>query len=234
MPEPDVFAQALADARLTVDELGFRPRGSWARYPQDPPFKMPFFDDLLAHPLDTYEFTRTLGNAVEDLLTPEKLTAAPEKDKPESLFSLAVNLATDRRIGGMRGFGFGLLDQEIDPKDPLGDAFRRLEAVAALPAHLASIDPTQAVEPSSAPAAGGTADLPDALKPPLARLLVELAECDSLDRDRTARRTARDATWGVGVPSETRDEHARRLRVLPRGRGRGEADRSDFASRMDR
>ena len=36
----------------------------------DPPYKLPFFDDLLAHPLDTYEFTRTLGNAVEDLLTP--------------------------------------------------------------------------------------------------------------------------------------------------------------------
>lgn len=104
-PAPDVFAEALKEARLSVDDLGLRPRGSWARYPSNPPFKLPFFDDLLAHPLDTYEFTRTLGNAVEDLLTPEKLTAAPEKDRPESLYSLAVNLATARRIGGFRGFG---------------------------------------------------------------------------------------------------------------------------------
>ena len=40
--------------------------------------------DLLAHPLDTYEFTRTLGNTVEDLLTPGRLTAAPtEKERQE-------------------------------------------------------------------------------------------------------------------------------------------------------
>jgi hypothetical protein len=107
---PDVFAQALADAHLTVDELGFRPRASWPRYPTTAPFKMPFFDDLLAHPLDTYEFTRTLGNLVEDHLTPQRLAAAPEEGKPETLFPLAVALATDRRLGGMRGFGFGLLN----------------------------------------------------------------------------------------------------------------------------
>ena len=82
-PLPDAFAEAMAAAKLGVDEVGFRPRASWARYPVNPPYKMPFFDDLLAHPLDTYEFTRTLGNAVEDLLTPARLTTAPEKDKPE-------------------------------------------------------------------------------------------------------------------------------------------------------
>ena len=172
-PAPDVFAEALAEAKLTVDDLGFRPRGSWARYPVDPPFKLPFFDDLLAHPLDTYEFTRTLGNAVEDLLTPEKLTAAPEKDRPESLYSLAVNLATARRIGGFRGSGINLLDQEIDPEDPLGDAFRRLDAVAALPAHLASVDPTRSADPM---VERGAKELPELLRLPLARLLVELAE----------------------------------------------------------
>ena len=114
-PVPDAFAEALAEARLTVDDLGFRPRASWARYPVNPPYKMPFFGDLLAHPLDTYEFTRTLGNAVEDLLTPERLTAAPEKDKPESLYSLSVNLATARRIGGIRGFGMDRVSSIPEP-----------------------------------------------------------------------------------------------------------------------
>ena len=175
-PLPDVFAEVLAESRLTVDDLGFRPRASWARYPVDPPFKMPFFDDLLAHPLDTYEFTRTLGNAVEDLLTPEKLTAPPEKDKPESLFSLAFLLGTDRRIGGARGFGFNLLDQEIDPKDPIGDALRRFDVVAGLPAHIPSPDSAQRAHATTEPAPGSARKLPDALKTPLARLLVELAE----------------------------------------------------------
>jgi hypothetical protein len=107
----DRFGEALAAMGIDAADLGYRPKAHWARYPHPNtvPHVLPFFPDLLANPLDTYEFTRTLGNAVEDLLTPEKLTEQPDaKDPRESLFKLGVALATDRRIGGFRGYGANL------------------------------------------------------------------------------------------------------------------------------
>ncbi len=108
---PDAFEAALADLDMTVADLGYRPKATWSRYPHPKtvPYVLPFFEDLLAHPLDTYEFTRTLGNAVEDLLTPEALTALPdEKNRRETLSRLGVVLATERRIGGFRGYSVNL------------------------------------------------------------------------------------------------------------------------------
>src|SRR5262245_10336629 len=59
---PDVFGDVVKAAGLTKDDLGFRGKGTWARWPR-PPYELPFFDDLLADATSTYEFTRTMGNA---------------------------------------------------------------------------------------------------------------------------------------------------------------------------
>ncbi len=110
-PGPCPLEQALAKAGLTVDDLGYRPPAHFARYPhpETTPHVMPFFEDLFARPLDTYEFTRTLGNVVEDELTPQALTAQPKKPGTgETLFRLGVSLATERRIGGFRRFKVNL------------------------------------------------------------------------------------------------------------------------------
>ena len=118
---PDAFARALDTMGIGAADLGYRPKAHWPRYPHPKtvPYVLPFFEDLLAHPLDTYEFTRTLGNAVEDLLTPEKLTEAPDdKDRKETLFKLGVVLGTERRIGGFRGYSANL-DPRPWKEDPL-------------------------------------------------------------------------------------------------------------------
>ncbi len=108
---PDVFGEALATLEIGVDDLGYRPAAHRARYPHPAtvPYVLPFFSDLLAAPLDTYVFTRTLGNAVEDLLTPARLREPPTaRNRNETLFKLGVALATDRRIGGFRGYSANL------------------------------------------------------------------------------------------------------------------------------
>ncbi len=110
-PPVDALATALDLMGIESADLGYRPKAHWARYPHPKtvPYVLPFFEDLLANPLDTYEFTRTLGNAVEDLLTFDALTAAPTaKDRKETLFKLGVALGTDRRIGGFRGYAANL------------------------------------------------------------------------------------------------------------------------------
>jgi hypothetical protein len=159
-PAPDVFAEAVHDAGLTASDLGFRGKGTWNRFP-NPPYKMPFFDDLLADATSTYEFTRTLGSAVEDLLTPEKLRAAPDKDAPENLYKLAVLLATDRRIGGFRGFGFGLLSDTVPEGDqPLRTALTAIWTSAG----------------QKPPAFADTSKVPVELQRPVARLILDLVD----------------------------------------------------------
>ena len=134
---PDVFAAVVAEAGLTDADLGFRPKGTWPRYPHDVPFTLPFFDDLLADARGTYAFTRTLGNVAEDVLTPEQLRTAP-KEGPGALYRLAVALGTDRWISGIRGFGMGLHDPKPAATDPLTDALVRLLVAAG---DVAAADP---------------------------------------------------------------------------------------------
>ena len=150
---PDVFGDVVRAAGLSREELGFRGKGTWARWPR-PPYRLPFFDDLLADATSTYEFAHTMGNAVEDLLTPENLRSAPEKEKPETSFVLATILGTDRRIGGFRGFGIGLLGEWTPPagEDPLAFVLR-----------VHGVEDPKAYEA-----------VPEALRAPLARLVDRL------------------------------------------------------------
>jgi len=163
---PDAFGAALADLGLDASDLGYRPRRHWARYPHRPPHLLPFFDDLLADPLAIYGFTRTLAGAPSLWLSPERLRR-PEtgKERDEVLFRLGVALATDRRIGGMRGFG-----TQLDPRptedDPLGDALRRLRSSGGAP-HGAG---------AGQPALPGLAAVPAPLHRPLGRLLWNLTD----------------------------------------------------------
>lgn len=132
---PDAFGQALEAMGISIEDLGYRPLASWSRYPhpRTTPYLLPFFEDLLAHPTDTYEFTRTLGNAVEDLLTPEALLRAPEgKERAETLFRLGVILGTDRRIGGFRGYSANL-DPRPHVRSPLLHALELLRERSGQP-----------------------------------------------------------------------------------------------------
>lgn len=178
---PDAFAAALADLGVGPADLGYRPRATWARYPHPRtiPHALPFFDDLLAEPLTTYEFARTLGNAVEDLLTPTALTAAPEgAERRETLFKLGVTLGTDRRIGGFRAYASNL-DPRPAPQAPLLAALLTLleRSGARLEAESAFGQPS--ADPAHDPRARlreQVAAVPEPLHEPLARLVLNLVD----------------------------------------------------------
>lgn len=178
---PDRLAEALDAMGIGPEDLGYRPRGTWARYPQPAtvPHVLPFFPDLLARPLDTYEFTRTLGNAVEDLLTPEALTRAPdEKDRRETLFKLGVTLGTDRRIGGFRGYSANL-DPRPDAHEPLLHALLTLLERAGTPLRSGMAFGQPPSEPTADPLAALTKQVggvPTPLHTPLARYVLNLID----------------------------------------------------------
>ncbi len=162
---PDAFAAALDAMGIAEKDLGYRPKAHWTRYPHPKtvPYVMPFFEDLLAAPLDTYAFTRFLGNAVEDLLTPELLRAVPKDTKrgKETLYKLGVMLATERRIGGFRVFGMDTsgLKVKLDAEEPLKVALARM------------LGESELHPPKSMP---DVSDVPRPLHAPLGRLVLEL------------------------------------------------------------
>lgn len=177
---PDRMAEALSRMGISEAELGYRPPAHLARYPhpRTVPYVLPFFEDLLARPLDTYPFVRTYGNTVEDLLTPEKLQQVPTtKDRAETLFKLGVQLATDRRIGGFRGYSANLDPQAADDA-PL------LEALGQLLARSASIDVAAGSFGQGGPRHSVFSEVlvrqvdgvPEALHAPLARLILNTIE----------------------------------------------------------
>lgn len=121
---PDVFAAALSEVGVTESDLGARPLRHWNRYPHPAtvPHVLPFFADLHAHPLDTYEFARSLGNAVEKLLASASL-----HDDEDALFHLGVVLATERRIGGFRSYSANLAPVPEGPEPLLAALLALLE-----------------------------------------------------------------------------------------------------------
>jgi hypothetical protein len=178
---PDAFSEALRDMGITEADLGYHPAAHLSRYPhpKTTPYILPFFEDLLARPLDTYVFTRTLGNVVEDLLTPERLTApGTDKDRKETLFKLGVALATDRRIGGFRGYSANL-DPLVTAEAPLANALetllersgRPLRRPMAFGAKYDTGTPSPRDELTREVAA-----VPEALRPALARLVLNLIQ----------------------------------------------------------
>jgi hypothetical protein len=174
-PPPDAFAQALADMGLKEADLGYRPLGHWNRYPHPDtiPYVLPFFSDLFAHPLDIYEFTRTLGNSVEDALTPQAL-----REKPEALYRLAVVLATERRIGGFRAYGANL-DPHPAGEDPLTQAFLALFDETGQSARRDITFGKASGAPDADPVAAlraQLAEIPAALHMPLAKLVLNLID----------------------------------------------------------
>ena len=172
---------ALAAMNIEVADLGYRPEGHWSRYPSSRtvPHVLPFFDDLLARPLDTYGFTRTLGNAVEDQLTASALRdTSCARGGPETLFELAVKLGTDRRMGGFRGYSVNLDPRPWEQEPLLHALVTLLERSGApllrpmsfgAPADKSDVTPREALRRR-------VHVLPEALHMPLARYVLNLIQ----------------------------------------------------------
>ncbi|MFH1675439.1 MAG: hypothetical protein ABIC40_00335, partial [bacterium] len=121
----DLLSEALESVDFTRADLGYRPEGYWARFPVVP-YKLHFFDDLFSEPMRVYDYTRTMGNVVENFLDPE-LSAESRRDgvpSPDRMHQLISSLAIERRVGGFRSYSTNLLPR-ADEETPILDAIRR-------------------------------------------------------------------------------------------------------------
>jgi hypothetical protein len=120
----DRLGEALGLVGFTRADLGHRPKGYWSRYPnpQQMAGKLPFYDDLFAEPLRVYDYTRLMGMAAADYLSPHSLA-----EKGDALYQLVYFLGVDRRISGFRPYGANL-DTLADPRAPLRHAIETVYA----------------------------------------------------------------------------------------------------------
>lgn len=118
----DRLAEALELIGLQKDDLGYRPRGYWSRFPNPArvPHKLHFFDALFSEPLRTYDFTMVMAQATRDLLSPERFAAGEN-----TLMRLTYFLGVQHKVSLFRGYGANL-DPQPAGEHPL------LGAVAAI------------------------------------------------------------------------------------------------------
>lgn len=114
----DAFREMMSIMKITDYNLGYQPRGYWSRYPdpQDIPFKILSFDDLMAEPQRIYDFVRNMALSVDDFLHPEYKAS-------NGLLKVAYYCGVQHLTGQFRCYNASLW-AELDKKEPLLNAIK--------------------------------------------------------------------------------------------------------------
>ncbi|MCP4581431.1 MAG: hypothetical protein GY839_07410, partial [candidate division Zixibacteria bacterium] len=87
---------------------------------------MPFFEDLFAEPMKTYDFTKTMGNTVDLYMNPTYFDTTNN-----TLHRIVYFLGVDRKITGFRNYSVNL-NPDPDTTQPMLEAFKRIERGEAI------------------------------------------------------------------------------------------------------
>jgi hypothetical protein len=117
----DSLDDALLKAGMKRQDLGWTPRGWWARFPRTVPHKLNHFDDLFAEPLATIPFGRTMAAAARRYFS-EKGMAEKAVRGSFNLYRFVQQIGVDYRHGGFRSYSANL----IAPPTPLDEAILHL------------------------------------------------------------------------------------------------------------
>ena len=124
----DRLEQALASVGFTRADLGYQPKGYWNRFPnpEQIPHLLPFFEDLFAEPMKTYDFTKTMGNTIAVFMNPEYFDTSKS-----ALHRIVYLLGVDRKITGFRDYSTNL-EPQPDLTKPMLAAFKLIEGGEAI------------------------------------------------------------------------------------------------------
>jgi hypothetical protein len=119
----DLLGEALARLGLERADLGYRPQGSWTRFPllETVPHLNPAFADLFARPQVIPRYLHGLADPVRKYLDPAHLA-----DKDDGLYQLTYFLAVERFAPGFRNYSANAVVAPPDAAAPLADALARL------------------------------------------------------------------------------------------------------------
>jgi hypothetical protein len=119
----DLLGEALARLGLERADLGYRPQGSWTRFPllETVPHLNPAFADLFARPQVIPRYLHGLADPVRKYLDSARLA-----DKDDGLYQLTYFLAVERFAPGFRNYSANAVVAPPDAAAPLADALARL------------------------------------------------------------------------------------------------------------
>ena len=101
--EVDRLQEALDLVGFSRQDLGYRPRGYWSRFPsiEQVPYLLPFFKDLFAEPMNLYAFSRVMAGALEEHLDPDYRARYDN-----AMFKVVHFLGVEKKIVGPRGYDY--------------------------------------------------------------------------------------------------------------------------------
>jgi len=164
--------KALSAVNKTVDDLGYRPKGYWTRYP-DPaliPHKLHVFDDLFAEPLRIYDYARSLGNVAEDYLSDEY-----REEHRNSLHRIFYFFGVEPKITGFRNYSANL--NPLLPEDrPLLFSLLQLRAFISGQMNTGSFGGEYDTSEVPLDLVEEIKSIPEALRKPIAGLILNLLD----------------------------------------------------------
>jgi hypothetical protein len=169
--EHDALDDALALVGLHRDNLGWRPKGWWQRYPGDIPYKLRAFDDLFAEPIANVSYLRTLAASARKFLDPQRL-ASPGTRGDGALFCLVHALGVHPKLGTFRGYAANL----TAPETPLGDAILAVHRAAGRPTKFVTFGTESPYPLFERDLAEKTAAIPEPLRPILGQLVLNVLD----------------------------------------------------------
>ncbi|MDH7516616.1 MAG: hypothetical protein QHI48_12175, partial [Bacteroidota bacterium] len=123
--QEDLIRSALRSFGLDSSTIGYRPQPTWGPVPRTDPFRLPYFDGLLARPLSIPPFTRDMLFRYTVWMTGDSANfATPKQREVRPLAGLVYQSA--RNLGhdiGRYGFDY---NPDIPDRKPLAAVIRRL------------------------------------------------------------------------------------------------------------
>lgn len=210
---PDALDEALALVGMRRADLGWRPPGWWLGYPGDIPYKLRHFDDLLAQPLATISYTRTLAVAVRMYLEPEKVNGEADRFGAGALFHLVYSVGVAPKFGGIRGYSANTIAEEA----PLAEAILTVHQTAGRPTKFITFGEESPYPQFEKDLAARLEVVPAEVQPVLGRLVLNVA-----DAQRWAELAFRN------VPGDRRIDVARKVNI-----GEEQVDALDYEPAFD-
>ena len=167
----DALDDALALEGLAREDLGWKPRGYWSRFPADIPYKLRHFDALLERPLATVTFARTAYAVAREQLGPEALATVPGASAG-ALHRAVHMLGIERKFGGFRAYSANLQA----PQSDLVEALLAVHTAAGRATRFHSFGQDSPYPNYRAELEQLAAPVPDAVRKPLARLILNLLD----------------------------------------------------------
>lgn len=126
-PAVDLLGESLARLGLSRAELGYRPQGSWTRFPlpETVPHLNPAFTDLFARPQTIPRYLHSLADPVRKHLDPARLA-----EQDDGLYQLTYYLAVERFAPGFRNYSANAVVAAPAEAAPLADALARIRREA--------------------------------------------------------------------------------------------------------